>query len=173
VITCFDEERLPADFFGQLPKLIDFLEPFQVATDCIQRDTATLQTVFEQFEKLRTHTQQNPWAHPCLQARWEKRIHGDAVAAVALLSFQDLPAHMNRRSAQQFIVEFGTAYLWYYSLCGDLASKEKVQHALKAELADFNGKEGMFVDLTKDVASFKETAAGASFIPRKVWLTHC
>jgi hypothetical protein len=50
VITCYDDEKLPtvsSEFFTQLSLLTDFLEPFQVATDFIQRDSATLQTVLE------------------------------------------------------------------------------------------------------------------------------
>ncbi len=177
VITCYDDDSLPtvsSEFFTQLPTLIDFLEPFQVATDSIQRDTATLQTVFQQFAILRTHTLQNAWAFPCLQARWEKRIHGEAVAAVALLSFQDLPAHMNRRAAQNFIIEFGAAYVWYYSLHGDQESEEKVKDVLRSQLADFNGREGMYADLRSDIESSKRSAADKSepWIPRKVWLLY-
>jgi hypothetical protein len=175
VITCYDAEKLPgvsSHFFTQLQKLIEFLKPFLAATDRIQRDSATLYTVYQEFLQLRKHADAHAeWATPCLQARWDKRINVNAVVAVALLSFQQ-PAGQESRAAQQFILSFGTEYLWHYSLSGD-DSQQQLTDALRSQLAEFNGRSGEFADLDKEIDSIKRSSAASGvWEPRKVWWLH-
>lgn len=175
VVTCYDAEKLPQvspDFFTQLQKLIEFLKPFLAATDRIQRDSATLYTVYQEFFQLRKHADAHAeWAKPCLQARWDKRINVNAVLAVALLSFQQ-PAGQESRSAQQFILSFGTEYLWHYSLSGD-DSQQQLTDTLRSQLAEFNGRSGEFADVDKEIDSIKRSSAASGvWEPRKVWWLH-
>lgn len=177
IITCYDRQTLPdvsADFFSQLQLLIDFLKPFMVATDRIQRDSATLMTVYQEFQNLREHGNKNAsWALPCVEARWEKRVHVDAVHAVALLSFQENMKPEEQRTAQQFIIRFGSAYIWHYSLCGD-ESQNATEDALRCQLADFNARSGEFTDseLKREIKSIQSKSADGLWDPRKVWWLH-
>jgi hypothetical protein len=169
-------EALPsitAEFWLKLRTLISFLKPFQVATDRIQRDFATLYTVYEQFTMLREHATKYPWARSCIDERWEKRVHVEAVTASAMLSFVE-PVGLDKQAAQQFIVDFGTAYIFHYQLAPQ-KSQLQISDALTMQIAEFNGREGLFrglndrIDTAKRVAT-AERAAGWS--PRKVWLLY-
>lgn len=164
------------EFWPKLRALVDFLKPFAIATDKIQRDSATLYTVYEQFIFMRAHADKYPWARGCINERWEKRIHVDAVTASAILSFTE-PVGLNKQSAQRFIIAFGAAYISYFKLMPKPA--EQVGDDLMMQLADFNGREGLFSELKKQIESAKRAAASAStkdnkvyFVPRKVWLLY-
>ena len=173
VKRCYDADSLPevpADFFKQLPSLIQFLLPFRTATDHLQSDAATLVTVHQEFQQLRQHMQQHPWSLKWLDARWAKRINGDAVAACTLLSFQSLPSHFNVGAAQQFIINFGSAYLVQFQMT-DL-TLQAVADALLMEIADFNGNEGAFAGLaaTREAAKREAEQSGEkTWQPRRVW----
>jgi len=175
VKTCYDGNSLPAvdaDFFEQLPTLISFLQPFMRATDAVQRDSATLYTVWQQFLKLRAHAEQYPWALPAIQARWEQRVHVDAVTAVALLSFAELPdiAQFNRRHAQSFIVTMGSAYIAHYRLAQrEGETEDESADALLMQIADFNGRSGLFSRLESEIAAARRRAGDAQWQPVNVW----
>lgn len=173
VKTCYEEKDLPeisATFFDlQLPQLISFLKPFLDATDAVQRDSATLYTVYEQFAALRQHADTHPWALPCINARWEKRIHVDAVTAVALLSFKELPGHLDRRAAQDYIVQFGCDYIAHYRLRGD-EPMQNTSDALLDQIADFNGRSGLFAKIDAEIAAAKRAVAPLTYWqPLKIW----
>ncbi len=145
-----------------------------MSTDRIQRGSATLYTVYEEFQQLQKHADANAWwAKPCLEARWDKRINVDAVLAVALLSFQHHDHQPeDLRSAQQFILNFGTEYLWHYSLSGD-DSQQQLMDALRSQLAEFNGRIGEFAELDNEIDSIKRNSAASKvWEPRKVWFLH-
>lgn len=165
-----------AEFWPKLNALVDFLKPFAVATDNIQRDSATLYTVYEQFIMLREHARKYPWARSCIDERWEKRVHVDAVTASAMLSFTD-PVGLSKQSAQKFIIAFGAAYISHYKLMSK--SSEEISDDLTMQLADFNGREGLFSELNKRIEVGKRAATTTSteqkkiyFSPRKVWLLY-
>ena len=174
VKRCYDADTLPevqADFFKQLRFLIEFLGPFKIATDRLQSDSATLITVHHEFQQLRHHLEQHSWGLKWLDARWAKRINGDAVAACTLLSFETLPAAFDVTAAQQFIVSFGSAYLLQYQLSSD-ADLQAAADKLLMEIADFNGEEGIFAGLPAAKAATKREADAAglkTWQPRRVW----
>jgi hypothetical protein len=172
VKTCYDEKTLPAvdaDFFEQLPFLVSFLKPFMAATDAVQRDNATLYTVWQQFLKLRAHAAKHPWALPAVQTRWQQRVHVEAVTSVALLSFAELPAsaEYNRRDAQSFIVTMGSAYIAHYNLATE--TEQQSADALLMQIADFNGRCGVFSRLESEIATAKRMAGDGDWHPLSVW----
>jgi hypothetical protein len=172
--VCLDAlPSITAAFWTKLRGLVAFLKPFQVATDRIQRDSATLYTVFEQFEVLREHAVAYPWARSCIDDRWEKRVHRDAVTASALLSFVQPNIGLSRQSAQTFLVTFGAAYIAHYQLVPK--TEQEIGDALTMQLADFNGREGAFHKLNDRIETAKRAAAAVgatSWSPRKVWLLY-
>jgi len=172
VVCCYDADTLPAvdaDFFSRLPTLVAFLKPFLAATDAVQRDTATLYTVYQQFQKLRKHAASYPWALPCIRARWEKRVHVAAVTAVAILSFVEPDQQLDRRAAQEFITSFGSEYIAHYQLRQE-ESKEETADALLVQIADFNSKSGVFSKLSQEIEAVKRSAGESeSWQPQRVW----
>lgn len=178
IVCCFDGDSLPsvsADFWERLAALVEFLKPFQVATDCIQRDTATLYTVYEQFAVLLRHVKEKAqWAAVSVLERWSEHINIDAVVACAILSFATPDSALSIQAAQRFIVSFGSAYLSFYQLRDE--SKEQLADALTMQIADFNGREGEFIELKQHIATMKRaTTTGlenTQWNPRKVWLLY-
>ena len=176
VETCYDEETLPsvdAAFFPALSALIDFLKPFQVATDIVQRDTSTLFTVYETFITLQRHVRDkdSTWAASRIIQRWEKNVNAPATVACAILSFARVPSGLSIQAAQDFIVHVGAAYLHYYHLCDDSAKLEDVQDALLAQIAAFHGRTGRFASIEAQKNSFVRSSSGA-LNPRLVWLLY-
>jgi hypothetical protein len=176
--VCLDTlPSLTAEFWPKLRELVTFLKPFQVATDRIQRDCATLYTVYEQFCMLRQHAERHEWARACIDDRWEKRVHVNAVTASAMLSFVE-PVGLDAQAAQQFIITFGAAYIWHYKLLP--LEQRQIADTLMMQLADFNGREGVFQQLQQQVETMKRVAAAtaassagpAPWSPRKVWLLY-
>jgi len=169
---------LTAEFWPKLRELVAFLKPFQIATDRIQRDSATLYTVYMEFVQLRQHAEQYEWAQGCLDDRWSRRVHVEAVTASAMLSFIT-PVGLDQQAAQQFILTFGTAYISHYSLL-PLKTQQEISDTLTMQVADFNGREGIFHQLNERIESVKRMArAGAAsadhpvqWSPRKVWLLY-
>jgi hypothetical protein len=177
VSCCFDVSSLPAipskeSFFTDLDRLIEFLKPFQVATDCVQADTATLFTVHEQFLSLQKHAKEKGAPHVAvsLLQRWHKYIHTHAVVATAILSFAPLPPYLatQRQEGQTFIISFGSKYLAKYSVeCTDEATLSDV---LTLQVAEFNGRIGIFSNLDDNIATVQRTRAAHS--PSHVWLLY-
>jgi hypothetical protein len=173
IVTCYDSESLPAvkpDFFAQLALLITFLKPFQTATDAIQRDTATLYTVYEQFIMLQQHVKEQnaEWAAVSILKRWKKHTNTAAVTASAILSFARPSSHLSIADAQQFIVSFGSEYLLAFHNSSN-SSRQQLEDALTIQIAEFNGRCGRFANIEQQKASVQR---GGVWNPRMVWLLH-
>jgi hypothetical protein len=177
VRCCYTAATLPsitADFWVQLRALVAFLEPFRIATDALQTDTATLLTVYEQFVLLQRHVHhENQWAADSILARWNKLINVPAVTACAVLSFVQLPPALSLAKAQQFILNWGTKYLHYYHLVHESFSRRDIRDTLTEQLAEFQGRLGEFAGLDEIKQSLQRKATALKpFQARKVWLLH-
>jgi hypothetical protein len=122
-----------SEFWSELAALIAFLEPFQIATDVVQKDAATLFDVFAQWNRLSAHVQAQADASvkakamKALSTRWESQVNGDATIAAAILSLDvNLEAIAEDRieAARRFIVDFGVKYLLGFGLSA-LSEEEK------------------------------------------------
>jgi hypothetical protein len=150
-------------YFKELKQLQQFLEPFRDATNAVQRDDATLLTVYQQFTKLlkHVHTQHAEWAAVGLLARWKKYVNIGATAATAVLSFQSLPDSIPARAAHDYIVEFGAAYLQFYTE----QSEQRLSDQLIAELSQFVDREGPFSNIQEKRDALQRTGSSV----RMVW----
>jgi len=150
-------------FFDGLQQLKEFLTPFRTATDAVQRDDATLLSVYQHFTALlaHVHSVRAEWAAVDLLKRWKKYVNVGATMATALFSFQSLPASIPSRTAHDFILDFGVQYLQYYTECASTTLRDQ----LLAELALFVGREGLFRDIETKKASLLRTGQSV----RTVW----
>lgn len=178
---CFTAAELPSvfeDFWQKLQLMIDFLEPFRIATDAVQSDSATLFTVYQQFVLLQQHVKSHAgeaqqWAASSIMDRWKKLINVSAVTACAFLSFIPLPPALSQAKAQQFILDWGTSYLHYYHLVPEGYSRSDIRDTLLEQLAEFNGRLGEFASLDGERQSLQRKADAAHpFVPKLVWLLH-
>ena len=172
VQPCYDSDSLSSldhTFFPSLSALCVFLKPFQVATDVIQSDVATLYTVYEQFIMLQQHVREKaPWAEREIKKRWDKQIN--VAVACAILSFTAPPAALNVQAAQNFIKTFGSDYLHFYQPADEHRTKRELKDLLTLQLAEFNGRSGAFASLDEEKQSMER--AGGGYNSRRVWLLH-
>jgi len=172
--VCFDSQRVPSivnkqQFFASLTSLHSFLLPFATATDEVQRDGATLFTVYQQFIILLQHVKDTKqgWATVSILQRWHKHINIPATVATAVLSFRPPPTHLDVGEAQDFIISFGSSYLSFYKLHS--ASEQQLQDLLTLQIAEFNGRVGRFSSLEDRKSSLERTGAKDA---RMVWMLY-
>jgi hypothetical protein len=140
-------------FWHDLDTLRSELQPFTQANNILQRDSATLYDVWQQFIAISSNSQ----ALVVVRDRWQGLVARDAVFAVALLSVA-----INReqaglkdaiRSAEEFIVSFGVKYLQYYKL--STLESAALRGVLELQLGDFLSRSGDFTNVEERVASTK------------------
>ena len=175
-----------ASFWSGLTELVIFLKPFQVATDVMQEDGATLFNVWRQFKRLLTHARSMPPTspfHPSKDAiitiiidMWEKHINLPAVIACAQLSFDSSVDDIfpdKIQEARRWFLDFAANYALYWHIAdssdGDLALVKR--NALR-EWAEFLGRTqgSCFDHLDLDIDELRtEYAKTPSAFPRAVW----
>jgi hypothetical protein len=125
--------RKPPDdgFWPRLKELMDFLRPFQSATDLIQADNSTLYTVYKQFESLLRYVDNvsdsptSPFAsamtavHNIIVKNWELHVNKPAVLCCAWFSFDDAvrdyqPEELT--STRLFFISYAVVYARQYNI---------------------------------------------------------
>jgi hypothetical protein len=166
---CFDVPSIPdkAAFFAALGELAEFLRPFQIATDAMQKDGATLYTVYLHFIQLLQHSRRraSAAATEAIMDRWQERINVNATVACCILSFTAPVAGLEQAAAQSFICSFGAQYIRFYSLAA--GGVQELQDRITLQLAQFVSRQGAFVYIDSTVESLQR--ASSSFDPRLVW----
>ena len=128
-----------------------FLEPFRVATDVVQSDSATLLDIYYQFIQLQRHAEKfisvqqfAPAAEAikfALSQRWIKQVNQSAVISCALFSFIDSDDLLEQFGAESIVkakkywLEIGTNYLFTYKLFS-LRIKKLIEHIDEEHLTD-------------------------------------
>lgn len=175
----------PDSFWTDLAALVAFLKPFQVATDAIQRDTATLFHVFEQFSMLLKHISRSApqftasvtdRAAAALKQRWNSQVNQPATIACALLC---MDADLSEVSdsvideAKRFIIIFGASYLRFYKLT-DQEDPVVLEGELVHQLSCFIGRRDRFDAIDALIASARARCAAQSvpFNPLDIWDMH-
>lgn len=171
--------ELKDSFWTELELLIDYLQPFQIATDVLQRDSATLFDVWQQRLKVLAHIQQGKakygaavtrQALGALNQRWQEQTNRRATIAVALLSFVDAEAEgitALLNDATDFIIEFGQQYLCFFHVTSAAADPDMLRARLQRELGEFLGRTGDFTAIGERLRTARVEAA--SFSPMNIW----
>lgn len=157
------------DFFSRLRTLTDFLHPFRIATDVVQRDNATLADVMTQFTMLLIHVRGSEFCSDAVLQRWQDFVNRDAVAACCILSFLPVPQGNDTQKALEFIRTFGTHYLVFYGLSS--LEPSLISARLWQQLGDFNLRDGPFRMLPQHIQAAHSIAHNdpGGFNPRRVW----
>ena len=178
-----------AQFWADIISIIRFLRPFQIATDVLQSDRATIYDAYLQYKDLLVHVNQtNPTSlfggavaslRDILHDMWDKHVIEEAVIACALVAFD---THVNScfaperiRAAVEWLLLFAARYALYWSLAGSSVLEELRQQA-KAEWSDFIGRTATssFSSLDQDVIDIQAVHAKEQrrFDARSVWHLH-
>jgi hypothetical protein len=162
-------------FWSELEAIITFLTPFQTATDVLQKDSATLNHVWEQFKVLEKHIKNSEAAFgksvckrggAALKQRWNAQVNRPATVACTMLSLDvDLEnlEQTEKEAAKEFIVQFGTAYIRFYNLS---SLGDELEGELQRQVTSFVGRRGRFDKLAELIARAKTVD---EFDPFDVW----
>lgn len=173
-------EVQPPSFWTELLHLINFLKPFQVATDTMQDDSSTLYDVYKVFRRLQLHVNRlkpgdffYPSRDDVLHAildMWDKHVNLNAVVICAHLSFDsnsDITFSDKINAAQDWFLEFAAQYALYWSLT-EYVELDQVRRCALTEWADYLARSGSgFEKLEGNVRIMR---GEQPFEPRKVWL---
>ena len=127
------------DFWTQLKELVSFLEPFALATDIVQSDSATLLDIYHQFRNLMIHCEKfesnealdgaAKAAKTSLATRWVKQVNESAIISCALFSFVDKNQLIEQfgtaavHQAKEYWLTIGSSYLFHYRMCSGPVEK--------------------------------------------------
>jgi hypothetical protein len=180
-------EQTP-QFWIDLQQVIEFLKPFQVATDIMQKDTSNLYDTYSQFKSLLKHVSSLKSTSVFYAAKndittmiidlWEKHVNVNAVICCAILSFDPSVNAMFENqiyAAEQWFFDFATKYAqaWTLSSTTDI---DQLRRQVKSQWSDFNARAAgsNFCNMSTDIADFRveHTAEGRPFDPRAVWNMH-
>lgn len=134
VVMC-ELPTAPADsFWLQLTELMDFLRPFQDATDIIQADNSTLYSVFDQFNKLllyvasvqptSTFYSAMPLVHNIIVNNWETHVNKRAAICCAWFSFDKTVRDLDENdltAARVWFVDYALLYAKQWNLARDMS----------------------------------------------------
>jgi hypothetical protein len=150
-------------FWAGLDILVPFLTPFQIATDIVQSDSATLYDVYHQFAGLATQLDAISAQHPlfsikaealnAIKSHWRKNINKEAVIASAILSFDESHTELFSRkeiddSIRWFIHKFSVPFLAYYG-CTEVDAAG-IEGTLMEQWSEFEGSTGVFLNVVQD-----------------------
>jgi len=187
---------IPQDptFWTGLDILVPFLTPFQIATDIVQSDTATLYDVYHQFAGLATQIDKMSEQHAlfsikakaldAIKTHWNRNINKEAVITCAVLSFDDSHTKLFSRkelndSIKWFLGQFSVPFLTYYG-CSEV-NVSSIEATLMEQWSEFDGSTGVFVDFLQDKDTLKNKQIEdnrtvndkgqqhSSWDPRTVW----
>jgi hypothetical protein len=183
VVQNDDIHYCDALFWDPLKALVEFLQPFRVATDVVQSDIATLVDVHERFAALMVVADDLISPHPlapirtavmeCIRAEWNAHVNISVVIMCALFSFS--PAYTafpkdQLTAADTWFEEWATHFLLFYGL-SDSDEEDAVRCVLQDQLSAFNQREGTFSDLDSARARRAKVAARENRLddPRTMW----
>ena len=145
-----------AEFWYPLKSLLDFLLPYQIATDVLQSDASSLVDVHSQFASLIAAANSLAVPHPLagmreelmkiIRKQWNKHVNHDIVITCAFLSHDprySLFDAMEKHKASEWFEKWGVEFLTHYRLSeSDTASI--ISSNLFQQLSDFSARVGVF-----------------------------
>ena len=177
-----------SQYWCELEQVINFLKPFQLATDVMQRDTSCLYDVYTQFKHLLLHAQSIPPTSIFYSVKddvtniiinmWEKHVNIKAIISCAILSFDaelDPALEPMTSEAEEWLWDFAAKYslAWNLSLSSNY---DDLRRMAKSQWGEFTVRaaESTFRRLDKDIADERMLANSQErpFNPRLVWYLH-
>lgn len=140
---------ITASFWDSLSQLNIFLEPFKITIQEVQKDSATLYSIWENFNKIIGFYKSDkvPVIFNGVTAnivelfvmKWENHINNDLINAVRLFNLER--NFKFTMSTTEFIINWGVIYLQYYDFIKDI-DVENVKTILSTQLREFLSRRG-------------------------------
>ncbi|MDR3546657.1 MAG: DUF domain-containing protein, partial [Candidatus Pacebacteria bacterium] len=170
--------RREDSFWSEMQALVDFLLPFQIATDVLQKDAATLYDIFQQWNILTKHILANT-AGPeqrhsmsALRQRWSGQVNNEATMSTAVLAL-DLKLDGIMRedidAAKKFIVNWGATYLSFFKLSSH--PSVQLKGLLWVQLGHLATRKEAFAELDERI-SMTKLAIGVKWNALTVWASY-
>jgi hypothetical protein len=175
-------------FWYELEQVINFLKPFQFATDMMQTDTCCLYDIYQQFKALLRHVASIPSTsifHSAkgdltniINSMWYNHMNVNAIISCATLSFdKDLDPELEllTSEAEEWFWDFAAKYsmAWNLSLS---TNYDELRRQAKSQWGEFVARSATssFRRLDADIADEEELAKDQNrpFNPRLVWYLH-
>jgi len=146
--------------WNSLSLVASLLTPFQIATEVVQSDSATLYDVYNQFVSLATHIGSMDEEHPfcsikadalkAIKHHWNKNINKSAVITCAALSFDNshkaLFSGKDISEALKWFLKFGVSYVKYYGM-SESDNEQDIETILMTQWSDFLSCSGIFTEI--------------------------
>lgn len=165
-------------FWDKLLLLYNFLKPIEIYTDQIQKDEATLYSVWLYFNKMIDFykskeipvefTESANTAVDIIQSNWNNHININIINASRLFNFEINFNGLN--NTIEFIINWGTIYLITYNIVTDV-NDENIKNILRLQMSDFLAKQKEFsyvnniIEKTKRACDIKKTI----YSPKNIW----
>jgi len=146
-----------ATFWHPLKTVVDFLIPYQLATDMVQSDSSSLCDVHHNFSLLIEKANALAIPHPfagikeellkIIRNQWTSHVSLHPIIICSLFSFDKLYARfdpMDQQKAMEWFFVWGVRFLSYYSLSS--LDEAGIKLALKDQYAAFNSTTGLFAN---------------------------
>jgi hypothetical protein len=163
LISMKENDGIDEMFWKKLTELVYILQPFQVLTQVLQSDTATLGDIHDGFYKIHSGLDKHingmfgatiPQFKLIVEDRWDKSVNEDLVVAICILTlshdelikrYTSNNTHVSNTSlmiqkGQTFIIDWGIKYAKQYM-------RDMVLTHLNLQLAQYLGKGGVFVNV--------------------------
>jgi hypothetical protein len=149
-------------FWNKMNSLYEFLKLFNLCTNQIQKDNATLYSTWINFNKLTEYyslidtnnefTNNANLMVEIIKEKWNKHINVELIDATRLFNFEQ-NFQINDNSLK-FIEEWGSKYLIDYSLVNK--DINTVKHVIYLQLCEFLPKQKRFADIDNVIMNVKK-----------------
>lgn len=156
-----------ATFWDPLQTLVEFLQPYKIATDVVQSDASSLADVHYQFVQLISKANALLPPHPLhsvrdgvideIKTQWNKHVNKEAVISCTLFSFD--PSYFSfsddeRDMAQTWFFRWGKEYLKWYRLT-TTDDDAAISALIMKQLGEFHKRGGAFSSIDCNHAVLK------------------
>jgi hypothetical protein len=167
---------IPENTWDHLKELMNFLEPFEIATNILQTDSSTIYYFYKQYRVLLTFVREynqkylefdKVEIHNILVSYWKKYIDTNLIIVSAMLSFDEsyntIFSGIEIIKAKDWFTDFAVQYLEFY-YPDTLNVKKVILH----QFSSFQGKTNEFSNLSYIVSKYKDEDK-EQFDAKRIW----
>lgn len=153
--------KINEEFWNNLSLLYDFLKLFKLCTNQIQKDDATLYSVWENFNKLidfystfdSSFTNDKNLIVEIIKNKWNEHINVQLIDVTRLLNFEQ--NYKINDNSLKFIEEWGSEYLTTYSIVNN-KNIDIIKPIIYLQISEFLSRQKEFANIDSIVNNLKK-----------------